>query len=427
MNIRSSNHASNRPALSKTIKPFITSAKTVPSYSISTQSAAATAPLIADATTFKAPQTWPDLLKAPQTPSYQQFQVESIDLISREDYVIKGDMMKGSTSSAPIRSVSTSKGVQFGASSKFNHGLTRLDGFGAAPGLNPNLLSSSRQRVNVRARKTVMKALARDDMNLGESSPQFKVEQLAAGDAKSVGSDFQDKEFSAASGEGKRADGGAVSVETQKSMVQKSVTNTVKTAKELMAEKGIKGGGPLSRKLIGEMLVENVREERPAVDLPPLAPFGNTKFWDFKIFPRIQKSLEEMNEKDKVVLGLVAGIHGMCLAAPFTYTPEAFELCILGYILTAMGITTSYHRQLTHKSFETSKTMEYFLSIFGLLAVQGDPIEWVSAHRHHHAYCDKEVDPHSPFDGFFWSHMGWLFDSSANKLLFDTKNVKDLK
>lgn len=54
-------------------------------------------------------------------------------------------------------------------------------------------------------------------------------------------------------------------------------------------------------------------------------------------------------------------------------------------------------------------------------------MEWVSAHRHHHFHCDKPADPHSPYDGFFWSHMGWLFDSSDQKILFDTSNITDMK
>ena len=94
---------------------------------------------------------------------------------------------------------------------------------------------------------------------------------------------------------------------------------------------------------------------------------------------------------------------------------------------TSTGITLSYHRQLTHKSFETPKWLEHIFAMFGVAAVQGHPIEWVSAHRHHHKHCDDVVDPHSPYDGFLWSHMGWLFDSAATKVLVDTTNSKDMK
>ncbi len=42
---------------------------------------------------------------------------------------------------------------------------------------------------------------------------------------------------------------------------------------------------------------------------------------------------------------------------------------------------------------------------------QGDPIEWVSGHRYHHLHTDTPLDPHSPYEGFWWSHMGWLLDN----------------
>ena len=37
-------------------------------------------------------------------------------------------------------------------------------------------------------------------------------------------------------------------------------------------------------------------------------------------------------------------------------------------------------------------------------------MNWVSTHRYHHQFCDSERDPHSPIEGFWFSHMSWLFD-----------------
>lgn len=175
------------------------------------------------------------------------------------------------------------------------------------------------------------------------------------------------------------------------------------------------------------MREENKREERDKMDVPVLEPFGDKKFWDFKIMPKVTKNWAEMNEKDKFVAKLIGGVHVLALAAPFTYSENMLWLMLSGYFFSCLGITLSYHRQLTHKSFETDKPIEHAFAFLGTLAVQGHPIEWVSAHRHHHTQCDDVPDPHSPYDGFFWSHMGWLFDSKANALLFDTTNCKDLK
>ena len=46
---------------------------------------------------------------------------------------------------------------------------------------------------------------------------------------------------------------------------------------------------------------------------------------------------------------------------------------------------------------------------------QGDPTEWVSSHRYHHQHCDTEKDPHTPYEGFWHSHMGWLLDDSKTQ------------
>jgi len=147
--------------------------------------------------------------------------------------------------------------------------------------------------------------------------------------------------------------------------------------------------------------------------IPVLEPFGSTKFWGFETWPKIQKSWGKMNKKDQIVASLIGSIHMLAfLFAPFTYTPTAFWVGFVGYMFTSLGITASYHRQLTHKSFNSPKWVEYILATWGVMAIQGHPMEWVSAHRHHHLHCDKEADPHSPYDGFFWSHMGWLFDSA---------------
>lgn len=53
----------------------------------------------------------------------------------------------------------------------------------------------------------------------------------------------------------------------------------------------------------------------------------------------------------------------------------------------------------------------YFLFVH-LSGLQGNPIDWVSTHRYHHQFCDSERDPHSPTEGFWFSHMSWLFDTS---------------
>lgn len=94
------------------------------------------------------------------------------------------------------------------------------------------------------------------------------------------------------------------------------------------------------------------------------------------------------------------------------------------YMLTAVSITVGFHRLLTHRSFQTSKPIEYTFAILGSMAVQGPVISWVADHRKHHAHTDEEGDPHSPhvspdggvqsvFAGLWHAHSGWLMSSQG--------------
>ena len=79
----------------------------------------------------------------------------------------------------------------------------------------------------------------------------------------------------------------------------------------------------------------------------------------------------------------------------------------------SFGIGMGYHRLLTHRGYKTPKWVEYFLTTCGTLALEGGPIFWVATHRIHHQYSDKEGDPHSPREGTYWAHMGWIFTGKA--------------
>ena len=95
-------------------------------------------------------------------------------------------------------------------------------------------------------------------------------------------------------------------------------------------------------------------------------------------------------------------------------------IAIAFYLWTGFGITIGFHRYFTHQSFETNRTARAVLAIAGSMAVQGPLIKWVADHRRHHAFSDKEGDPHSPhldegpgvrgvLKGLWHAHMGWLF------------------
>ena len=75
---------------------------------------------------------------------------------------------------------------------------------------------------------------------------------------------------------------------------------------------------------------------------------------------------------------------------------------------------------LTHRAFEAVRPLKAALLVAGSFALQGSALDWAIDHRTHHAYSDKEGDPHSPHHGFargplgaikglVHAHMGWMF------------------
>jgi stearoyl-CoA desaturase (delta-9 desaturase) len=120
------------------------------------------------------------------------------------------------------------------------------------------------------------------------------------------------------------------------------------------------------------------------------------------------------------VLPFIAlGIVGWQLWNDLLHWSDVFVFVIM-YVLTGLGVTVGFHRYLTHRSFKTGKAVRAILGILGSAAIEGPVISWVADHRKHHAFADKEGDPHSPhvgheggwkgaLQGLVHAHMGWLF------------------
>ena len=121
-----------------------------------------------------------------------------------------------------------------------------------------------------------------------------------------------------------------------------------------------------------------------------------------------------------VVVPFVATVVAIVLLWNSFVSPADLIIAAVMYLLTAIGITVGYHRLLTHRSFQTSKALEYTFAILGTMAVQGPVISWVADHRKHHAHTDKEGDPHSPhvghgegLRGLWHAHTGWLMETQG--------------
>ena len=119
-------------------------------------------------------------------------------------------------------------------------------------------------------------------------------------------------------------------------------------------------------------------------------------------------------------------IHFGALAALWTH----FEwylvwVALILFVIRMFAITGFYHRYFAHKTFKTSRLMQFIFALVGSTAAQRGPIWWASHHRRHHLNSDRHNDHHSPHTHhFLWSHMGWFL--AKKNFLTDRKVVRDL-
>jgi stearoyl-CoA desaturase (delta-9 desaturase) len=91
-----------------------------------------------------------------------------------------------------------------------------------------------------------------------------------------------------------------------------------------------------------------------------------------------------------------------------------WHVLVAAYVLLwlgGLGTTVAYHRCLAHKSLVLHPAALHPLIFFALLNGSGSPASWVTDHRHHHAHSDKDGDISSPRQGFWWSHLRWLWQA----------------
>jgi stearoyl-CoA desaturase (delta-9 desaturase) len=110
-----------------------------------------------------------------------------------------------------------------------------------------------------------------------------------------------------------------------------------------------------------------------------------------------------------LTLIVVAAFHVGAVAALFFFTWQRLVVMLALYVLAInVGIGMCYHRLLTHRGYQVPKWLEYVMTVCASLALEGGPMFWVSTHRVHHQNSDKEGDPHTPREGGWWAHTGWL-------------------
>src|SRR5436190_2163050 len=104
-------------------------------------------------------------------------------------------------------------------------------------------------------------------------------------------------------------------------------------------------------------------------------------------------------------------------------TKTSVALFVVTYLGRMFFLTATYHRYFAHKSFRLGRVSQFVFAFAGTTAAQKGPLWWAGHHRNHHKFSDTPRDIHSPRDGFWWSHVGWILSDRYSETPVD--DIKD--
>lgn len=159
--------------------------------------------------------------------------------------------------------------------------------------------------------------------------------------------------------------------------------------------------------------------------------------------PAVEGS-KQVGEQTLLYLFVVVPFLAVLAAVPFAWgwgiSWTDVVLAVVFFAIGGMGITIGFHRYFTHGSFKANRGLEIALGIAGSVAIEGPITRWVADHRRHHAFSDKEGDPHSPWrygetvpalaKGLAYAHIGWMFDemhTNRERFVPDLLRNKDIQ
>ncbi|MDR3608372.1 MAG: acyl-CoA desaturase [Oligoflexia bacterium] len=103
---------------------------------------------------------------------------------------------------------------------------------------------------------------------------------------------------------------------------------------------------------------------------------------------------------------------------PFKWQYVAFAVAM--FYARMFAITGGYHRYFSHRSYKTSRVMQFLIALLGTTSAQKGVLWWAANHRLHHKYSDQPADIHSPLQrGFWWSHAGWIISNAHEETRWD--------
>src|SRR5262245_25859155 len=116
--------------------------------------------------------------------------------------------------------------------------------------------------------------------------------------------------------------------------------------------------------------------------------------------------------RDWAVIGRFAALHLSTLlvfVVPFTWSLLGWLAA--SYLLRMFGVTAGYHRYFSHRSYKLGRVSQALIAVLAQTSGQKGVLWWAAHHRDHHRHSDRPADVHSPREGFWWAHLGWILST----------------
>jgi len=128
--------------------------------------------------------------------------------------------------------------------------------------------------------------------------------------------------------------------------------------------------------------------------------------------------------RDRAAVGRFALLHVASLAVfavPFEWSLVGW--CAGSYVVRMFGVTAGYHRYFSHRSYKLARVPQALVAVLAQTSGQKGVLWWAAHHRAHHRHADQPKDVHSPRQGFWWAHVGWVLSTEHES--YDPRRIAD--
>jgi stearoyl-CoA desaturase (Delta-9 desaturase) len=128
--------------------------------------------------------------------------------------------------------------------------------------------------------------------------------------------------------------------------------------------------------------------------------------------------------RSALLLTRFAALHiGAAAVLLVPFEPSLLLWLAGSYVVRMFGVTAGYHRYFSHRAYKLGRVAQAAMAVLAQTAGQKGVLWWAAHHRDHHRHADRDDDVHSPRQGFWWAHVGWILSTRHDR--YDPRRVAD--